>query len=77
MIGWGWQCEMGKEQWLCGHSGIEGEGWKQVGERDDWNCGIASVNKTTFSSNILPLRFCPSAARADVGELTGMTERGI
>jgi len=52
---------MGKEQWLCEHSGIEEEGWKQVGERDDWSCGIASVKQNAIQFKRSPsevLTFC-------------------
>lgn len=44
---------MGKEQWWCGHPGIEEEGWKRVEERDGRSLGIASVNRFAFSPDVL------------------------
>ena len=43
---------MGKEQQWNGHPGIEGEGWKRVGERDERSFGIASGNRFAFSLNV-------------------------
>ena len=58
---------MGKEQWWCGHPGIEGEGWKQVGERDERNLGIASVSKFECSFRTFLPEVFSFLAGVDVG----------